>query len=126
MALLSFDSKDNGRDRMPELGRLCCQDKVFARDGIAALGDALLGLLGLSKGVDVPEPANGVVGRLRTESLRRGSRMGEAGVAAAGGGVSLAGVWRSSDDLYDRGERGVFSGDSERSLSVEQHTWLAR
>jgi len=37
---------------MPDCGRLC-QDMVFAREGMAALGDALDGLLGLSIGVVV-------------------------------------------------------------------------
>lgn len=104
---------------MPELGRLCCQDKVLAREGIAALGDALEGLLGRSSGVDGLEPPKGVEGRLRLLSLRRGSLAGDDGISIAGGGVSLVGVWRSSDDLNDRGDRGVFSGESERSLSVE-------
>lgn len=47
-ALFSEASMDSGRLREVEVGRLCCQESVFDLDGIAALGDALEGLLGLS------------------------------------------------------------------------------
>ena len=49
-ALFSVASIDNGRLRMPDWGRLC-HDIVLAREGIAALGDALVGLGDLSDGV---------------------------------------------------------------------------
>jgi len=52
VVLFSCASSESGRFRMPDCGRLC-QDMVFARDGMAALGDALDGLLDLSTGVVV-------------------------------------------------------------------------
>jgi len=52
VVLFSCASNESGRFLMPDCGRLC-HDMVFAREGMAALGDAFEGLLGLSIGVVV-------------------------------------------------------------------------
>lgn len=113
LALFSWARTESGRLRIPE-GGLFCQDMVFAREGIAALGDAFDGLLGLS---DSGSCLSGLIARLRSVSSRMASRLGEEGVLVVGVGVPLTGVRAP----IERVDCGVFSGDMERSLSATRN-----
>lgn len=109
--LFSCASNESGRFLMPDCGRLC-QDMVFAREGIAALGDAFEGLLDLSTDVVVSCPS-GLMARLRASS-RAGSRRGDEDMLSDRGGVPVTGVLVP----IERGDCDVFSGERERSRSI--------
>lgn len=115
--LFSCASNESGRFLMPDCGRLC-QDMVFAREGMAALGDAFEGLPGLSIDVVVSWPS-GLMARLRASS-RTGSRRGDEDMLSDRGGVPLTGVLVP----IERGDWDVFSGERERSRSTMKE-WSA-